>query len=114
MFDWLWNIVLIVLVIVGLVEIFRVFVFMLFKTKQENEIMILVPICGHNEKAEIILRSAAARVDWLDELRKQKVVCLNLGMDSETLKICNIVSREYEFMEVCDLEQFEKKLKYNC
>lgn len=113
MFDWLWNIVLIVLVVVGLVEIFRVFVFMLFKTKQENEIMILVPIYGHNEKAEILLRSAALKVDWSDELKKQKVICLNLGMDSETLKICDIVSKEYEFMEVCDWEQFEKVLKCN-
>lgn len=111
MFGLTWNIILIILATIGLVEIVRAIVFMLFKTREENEIMILVPIYGHNEEAEILLRSAATRVSWFSGLKKQKVVCLDLGMDSETRKICDIISTEYEFMEVYDSEQFEKILK---
>ena len=31
--------------------------------------MTIVPICGHNEEAEYLLRSAAARVKWADNGR---------------------------------------------
>lgn len=34
--------------------------FQLLRTKGESDIMIIVPVYGHNEEAELLLRSAAA------------------------------------------------------
>ena len=50
--------------------------------------MTIVPICGHNEEAEYLLRSAAARVKWADNGRERRVICLDCGMDLETRMIC--------------------------
>lgn len=46
----------------------------------------VVPIRGHDEEAEIVLRHAAARVKWAGGGRFKKVVCLDCGMDDETKK----------------------------
>ena len=68
--------------------------------------MIIVPISGHNEEAELLLRSAASRVKWMGDTQ-QKVICLDCDMDEETRAICAAISKEYSFMEVCSITQFE-------
>ncbi len=96
------------LVILGLVELFRMAAFQLLRTKGENDIMIIVPVYGHNEEAELLLRSAAARIKWTGGMSQQRVVCLDCGMDEETKEICDTISKDYSFMDVCPLAQFEE------
>lgn len=95
------------LVIIGLVEVFRMISFLFLRTKGENDIMIIVPVCGHNEEAELLLRSAAARVKWTGGMSQQKVVCLDCGMDEETKAVCDTISQDYSFMNVCTLSEFD-------
>lgn len=102
--------ILVLLAIVGLVEICRVVMLMILRTKGENDVMIIVPICGHNEEAELLLRSAAARAKWLGGQSRQKVICLDCGMDEETKEICDLICTDYYFMEVCPLSDFEKSI----
>jgi hypothetical protein len=95
------------LVIIGLVEVFRMISFLFLRTKGENDIMIIVPVSGHNEEAELLLRSAAARVKWTGGMSQQRVVCLDCGMDEETKEVCDTISQDYSFMEVRGLTEFE-------
>ncbi len=94
-----WDIVFIFLSVVGLIELIRIFICRLFKTKNDKNIIILVPIkCGAKD-AELLLRSAAAKAMWVYCGAIEKVVCLDCGADEETRKICMRICDEYKFME---------------
>ena len=104
------SIVSIFLVIIGVVEVARIAVLMILQTKKDEGMMILVPIRGHDEEAEYLLRSAAAKVKWFNTMRDQKVICLDCGMDEETRKVCTLIADNYRFMEIYDMKEFEEDL----
>lgn len=94
------DIILIMLAIIGLAEVARVVVLFFMRSKKDKEVILVVPISGHDEEAELVLRHAAARVKWISGGRFRKVVCLDCGMDEETRKICSLVCSDYHFMEM--------------
>ncbi len=96
------DIIFIILAIIGLVQIARSVVLFFMRSKKDGDVIMVVPIHGHDEEAEIVLRHAAARVKWVSGGRFKKVVCLDCGMDDETKKICDTVCRDYEFMELME------------
>lgn len=93
------DIFFIFLVILGLVELIRMILCRLLKTKADKKLLILVPIRGHCEDAEILLRSAAAKVSWVYSGAIEKVICLDCGADEETREVCKKICDEYTFME---------------
>ncbi|MDR0404580.1 MAG: hypothetical protein LBH37_02105 [Oscillospiraceae bacterium] len=105
------SVFIVILAIIGLIEIFRILVLIAFRAKDESSLIILVPISGHNEKAEFLLRSAVAKLKWLGTIGKQRIICVDNGMDQQTRKICEIIKQEYEFVEICFSNEFEKILK---
>lgn len=106
----IFSVFIIVLAIIGLVEIFHIASLAIFKT-QKDPTFIIVPISGHDEEAELILRNAISKVRWLPFSDKKKVICLDLGMDDETLQICKIIAYEYDFIEIYTIKEFENKIK---
>ena len=94
------DIVFIILAIIGLVQIARSVVLFFMRSKKDGDVIMVVPIRGHDEEAEIVLRHAAARVKWAGGGRFKKVVCLDCRMDDETKKICDTVCSDYDFMEL--------------
>lgn len=94
------DIILVLLAIIGLAEVARVIVLFFMRSKKDKDVILVVPISGHDEEAEIVLRHAAARVKWVSGGRFRKVVCLDCGMDEETKKICSLVCGDYDFMEM--------------
>ncbi len=94
------DIIFILLAIIGLVQIARTVVLFFMRSKKDKDVIMVVPIYGHDEEAEIVLRHAAAHVKWVSGGRFKKVVCLDCGMDEETKKICKTVCRDYDFMEM--------------
>lgn len=97
----------ILLAIIGFVDIIRMVVFVFLKTNNDGCVLV-VPIQGHNEEAELLLRSAAAKVQWISWTNKQQAICLDLGMDEETLNICKMITEEYEFMKILTKEEFDE------
>ncbi|HIS69464.1 MAG TPA: hypothetical protein IAA58_08910 [Candidatus Gallacutalibacter stercoravium] len=95
------------LMLLGFVEIFKHAVLLILRMKGEKEIMIVVPVRGHNEEAELLLRSAAERVRWAGDMRDSRVICLDCDMDEETRKICTLIAKDYSFMEIRTLPEFE-------
>lgn len=87
MLETISAIICVLFIIIGLVEVFRSIVLFVLRPKGEDTAMTIVPICGHNEEAEYLLRSAAARVKWADNGRERRVICLDCGMDLETRMI---------------------------
>lgn len=99
MLSALLDILFIFLSVLGLVDLIRIVMCRLFKTKSDKELIILVPIKGSSQDAEIMLRSAAAKASWVYGGAIEKVICLNCGADEETKEICVRICDEYPFME---------------
>lgn len=96
-----------VLLLLGCIEIVRVVSLMIFKTKDDDKIMVVVPVSGHNEEVEYLLRSALAKLRWIGSVY-ERVVCIDCGMDDETRKICDIIKKDYPFIEVYTQEEFKE------
>ena len=107
MLETISAIICVLFIIIGLVEVFRSIVLFVLRPKGEDTAMTIVPICGHNEEAEYLLRSAAARVKWADNGRERRVICLDCGMDLETRMICEKLVHSYGFMELCTMEELQ-------
>lgn len=106
MLEAICGIIGMILVILGLVEVVQIVTFWVLQTKEEREILIVVPIAGHNEEVEYLLRSAAAQVKWLGS-KYQKILCVDCGMDTETRLICQVIAKDYPFIEFCSRLEFE-------
>lgn len=112
MLEVIFNLFVLCLSIVGLVEIFRI-ISMSFLTKKEfsENALLLIPIYGHNAKIEMILRNAITNAKWLNGANYRQIICLNLGMDNETRKICEIFSEEFDFIEIYSLKEFNEVMQ---
>lgn len=69
--------------------------------------VVIIPVSGHHDDIEYVLRSAAQRLKWMDGKEDAQIYCLDYGMDSETLRICRLVSAEYAFMEIVQPDQLD-------
>lgn len=86
--------------IIGLVQVVRTVTLWFLRPRGETVGVLIVPVKGHNEEAEFLLRSAAERVRWLSGGHPQAVVCMDCGMDEATQAVCASVCADYPFMEL--------------
>lgn len=108
--NYIFIFITVILMIVGLVDLCKMVILWILRTKEEDEFMIVVPISGHNEEAEFLLRSAAAKVLFTDTLKTTEVICLDCGMDDETRKICETIVDGYSFMKMENVLTFNENL----
>lgn len=73
--------------------------------------LIVVPVTGHDEEAEFVLRSAAQRAKWMGGKDEKRVLCVDCGMDEETRHICETICREYRFMEIVTPEELGSRFR---
>lgn len=83
-----FSIMFIMLSIVGLVTIVKKLVMMILKCDEGN-IITVIPIEGHCENIEYRIRCAYERANW--SAANSRIICLDKGMDKETLEICQKV-----------------------
>ena len=105
--DIVWNILLILLAALGLTEVIRILVLKVTTTGRSSRMVVIIPVSGHHDDIEYVLRSAAQRLKWMDGQEDAQIYCLDYGMDSETLHICRLVSSEYGFMKIVQPEQLD-------
>lgn len=112
MCEALLGVIVACLAVFGLIEVLRI-ILMPFLNPQDSKegFIILVPACGHDEEIEMTLRSLVADVRWRFAGKPWRVICLDLGMDTETRKICEIFSEEYAFIELHSLRTFNKAIE---
>jgi len=110
----LLNIIVIILECMGIVflvlvagELLRLTVQRVFLNGGKGNMLIVVPVSGHNEDAEYLLRSAAAKIRLIGGKTISKVICLNCGMDEETETVCVRVCDDYPFMYTATLSEIE-------
>ena len=104
MLEVVLSVFVLCLAVIGLIEIFRAV--SLFFLDKKNSTITLIPICGHVEDIEMVLRNAMSSAQWLGNKGAQRIICLDLGVDEETRDICEIFRDEYELVELYSLEEF--------
>ena len=100
------TVLLVLLAAAGLVEIIRSIIFFFLSEKDESGFIMIVPVYGHDEEAEYLLRSAAVKTKWISGMKKRRVICLDCGMDAETRAVCERICALYSFMEFFSPEEF--------
>lgn len=101
------TVLLVLLASVGLVEIVRSILFFFLSGREESGFVMVVPLCGHEEEAEYLLRSAAVKTRWMSGIKRRRVICLDCGMDGETRAVCEKICASCAFMEICSQKEFE-------
>ena len=65
----------------------------------QEEKTIVLKLSGHREDIEYIVRSVAALSEKFYPC-KLRLVCVDLGIDGETKKICQLLSRDFDFVKL--------------
>ncbi len=101
---------LVFFLIMGLVETCRLLLLWLLRPEKMEEAALVVPLTGHVEDAEYLLRSAAQSFQWDRTRCPKRLLCVDGGMDQETREICLHLQRELPFLEICTPEELKEKL----
>ena len=104
MLEVVLSVFVLCLAVVGLIEIFRA-IFM-FSFKKKGTAITLIPVCGHVEDIEMVLRNAMSNAQWFGNKCGQRIICLDLGVDEETRDICELFNEEHELIELYSLSEF--------
>lgn len=108
--DLLGKGLLVFFLIMGLVETCRLLLLWLLRPEKMEEAALVVPLTGHVEDAEYLLRSAAQSFQWDRTRCPKRLLCVDGGMDQETKEICLHLQRELPFLEICTPEELKEKL----
>lgn len=109
---YLWIFILSFFSVVGVCSFCKGIINTITKSKNENGIILIEPIFEKQEDAEFLLRNAAQRVKWMGKYGPDKIICLDCNMDSETKKLCQMVCRDFPFIELYSKEEFLDSLNY--
>ena len=60
----------------------------------------IIPLSGHHENIEYIVRSIIFTYTTQLSSCKFRIICVDLGLDNETKTICNILSRDFDCLDV--------------
>ena len=101
---------LVVLATVGAAAVIRELCYSIFRYRDDNLIIFVTPE-GESCNAEILLRSAAARIDRDIRGKRQFIICPDCEMDDETQKICEAMCRDYGFSRLITREEFYELIK---
>ncbi len=104
-------VLLVVFAVIGVIAFVSEVSYYLFRYKKDNTVMFVTPVNGRCEDAEMMLRSAAAKVKWASRGKHSFVICLDCDMDDETKRICERICDDYGFAKLIDKNEFFELLK---
>lgn len=114
MLEYIFYFFLILLAVIGFIEVFKCLSLNIFNFKSSpympQEILI-IPLYEKNEGLEIFLRKLIFKIKWNKKNNNQKIIFLDLGMDIESKKIYNIISRDYDFLYLARPDELGTILK---
>ena len=98
-------VLLVVFAVIGVMSFIYYLSYFLFRNKKDASIMLITPVEGKCEDAELMLRSAAARIKWVCRGRHDYVICLDCNMDNDTKKVCEEICKEYGFVKLMNKKE---------
>ena len=73
---------------------------LLFQNKNVPIKEVKIPIYGHCENIEFIIRKIIFKYRWRSEYQNLRITIINNGADSETLKICECLARQTTLLSI--------------
>ncbi len=107
MLETIFYILCTLLALVGLSDITKTIVVKLFAIDKNDNFVVIVPVKGHNEQIEHILRNTYCKLKWNNLLYKKDIICLDLGIDKETKQICKNMSNQYPALKLVKIENLD-------
>lgn len=95
------------LALIGVVEVLRALLLVLFPPKKCVNYLLVVPLSGHIEDVEYILRNAAMRARLIGGTGYSSLIVMDCGLDEETRGICDTVCRDSGYLLVSSCEEFK-------
>ena len=102
----LYNSVVILFAICGFIQVLKSVILRLYKSKGDRTILLIAPFGNNDFDAEYTLRSCIAKIRWTGKSGPQKVICLDAGMNENSKKICELMHKKYEYLEIMSTEEF--------
>lgn len=105
--QYIINFSIVFLAAVGALEVIRVLLLIIFSPNKKTKYLLVLPLFGHIEEVEYILRNAATRARLIGGAEYTSLIILDCGMDNETRALCSALCRELDFF-MCTKDEFEK------
>ncbi|MBQ0098499.1 MAG: hypothetical protein KBS62_06170 [Oscillospiraceae bacterium] len=93
--------------IIGISHTIMSLVYFFMSSKNETEVMLIIPKIENPDKAESILRSAISKGC---KCKLQKIVCITDDFDKETMEIASYISRDCSTIRFMTKDEFSMKL----
>ncbi len=98
--------VILFLAVVGVVQIIAWIKYFLLKPEQEVTAYLALPISGHVENIEQLLRYYRHRLEWdMPSAGVEKIIITDEGMDAATAEVCRKFCSENPCVCICDLSK---------
>jgi hypothetical protein len=108
---YIWYAVIIITSTIGIVEIIRLIEQKMMSVKQKPYIFSLLPLQGHVEQVEFLVRSIITENRWENFNSQVTMIIIDMGLDEETQNICKNISGEYPFIVFCKQNEIDTVLK---
>ena len=94
--------ILSILIVLGIIELAELFIKWSYIpiSNFNREKIFIIPLSGHHENIEYIVRSIIFTHTTQLSNCKFRIICIDLGLDSETKTICNILSRDFNCIDI--------------
>lgn len=110
MLQIIFSVIALFLFVLGCVELLRLITLAMYKTKDDDNIMLFVMLGQDSDDVEFLLRSAISKSRWMG-LDYKRIICIDCGMERESRKICEIIIKDYPAIELYDICSFETVFK---
>lgn len=93
--------------ILGMVELIKKVMFKIFFSKRTVPTKtIKIPIYGHCENIEFVVRKILFKYNWALETPRVQIKILDNGSDEETIRICKYLSNEFSSVRLVQVPNF--------
>ena len=106
-FQALFFIIIGALAIFGLYQIAKYIEYKILSPAKNAVVITLIPLTGHIENAEFVIRNTNARIQAQDFGDKTIVAIVDMGMDEETREICESVCNSSRDMALFEKDQMK-------
>lgn len=111
MITYIATAIIILTSIIGVTEIFRLIEHRILTGKERPQLVSVIPLKGHVEKAEYLLRGVANEALWENHAH-DNIVVIDMGMDEETREICAMLAEELKCLTVCQKEELPTVIEH--
>lgn len=99
MIEYLWSAVILLLALYGAAQGVGRLMGLLWRLPQDTPAVLVLPLKGHHEDVEYLLRCAENRYRWAGVPTRTRLAVADAGMDDETRRLAEDVCTRLEIAE---------------